>query len=199
MIIQYSQFVKNKLIKWYGSKSDYTDETFNQYYLAGLVHIIPLIKSFADTISNDFIDRLFHKLSDQTVSFEKLAARGEIEICIYTSDTNFKLSNAKGFAVYTKTTHSVTKEEKIYLLLLCIDKSYRKYGYGKVFMEEFIELIEKSNGKSKRIILHSLDSSLPFYLSIGFTEIPDKITNYKKLFKFEKYEKDSVLLEYKIQ
>lgn len=201
MIIQYSQYVKNKLFQWYGQGQNpgYTDETFNQYYLSGLTSIIPLIKSFAETISGDFIDRLFYKLSNETESIEKLVSRGEIEICIYTSDTKFKLANAKGFIVYTKTTHSVTKEEKIYLLLLCIDKSYRKYGYGKVFMEEFLEWISNSNSKSKRVILHSLDSSLQFYMSLGFTEIPDKITNYKKLFKFEKYDAKSVLLEYKIE
>jgi len=199
MIIQYSQLVKNKLVQLYGENSGYTDSIYNQLYLSGLAHIIPMLKYFAETISEDFIDRLFYKLTNETPSIEKLVSRGEIEICIYTSDTKFKLANSKGFAVYTKTTHSVTKEEKIYLLLLCIGKPYRKYGYGKVFMEEFLEWVSNSSGKSKRVILHSLDSSLHFYLSLGFTEIPDKITNYKKLFKFEKYDKESVLLEYKIQ
>lgn len=195
MIYQYSQFVKNKLIKLYKT---YSDETFNKYYLAGLNQIIPIIKFFAETISDGFIDNLFHKIQEETRSIEKLISRGEIEIIMYSSDTNFKLNNTKGFIVYTKTVHSVTKEEKIYLLLLCIDKPYRKYGYGKVFMEEFIDFLKNSNSKPKRIILHSLDSSLPFYLAIGFIEIPDKITNYKKLFKYEKYDKKTVLIEYRI-
>ncbi len=199
MIIQYSQFIKTKLIKWFGPKESYSIETYNHYYLAGLTHIIPLIKQFAETVNDNFIDNLFHKLQDQSISIEKLASRGEIEIIFYSSDTEFKLQNIKGFIIYTKTSHSVTKEEKIYLLLLCINKSYRKYGYGKVFMDEFIQFIKNSNTKSKRIILHSLDKSLQFYKSVGFTEIPDKASNYKKLFKFEKYNKKTVLLEYSIE
>jgi N-acetylglutamate synthase-like GNAT family acetyltransferase len=198
MIIQYSDFVKNKLTKWFGSHG-YSVETYNKYYTSGLTSIIPIIKYFAETVNGDFIDQLFHKLFEPTVSIEKLVSRGEIEVIIYSSETEFKLANAKGFIVYTKTTHSVTKEEKIYLLLLCVNKSYRKYGYGKVFMEEFIELVKNSNSKSKRVILHSLDTSLQFYKSFGFTEIPDKITNYKKLFKYEKYDKQTVLLEYSIE
>ena len=196
MIYQYSQFVKNKLTKWYNM---YSDETFNKYYLAGLTQIIPIIKIFAETISDEFINNLFYKVQAETGSIDKLVSHGEIEIIMYSSDTNFKLKDAKGFIVYTKTVHSVTKEEKVYLLLLCIDKSYRKYGYGKVFMEEFIEFVKNSNNKTKRIILHSLDSSLQFYLALGFTKVPDKITNYKKIFKYEKYNKESVLIEFKIE
>lgn len=198
MIIQYSQFVKTKLSKWFGSEKSYSSETYNHYYLVGLSLIIPLIKQFAETVNENFIDNLFHKIQDPAVSIEKLVTRGEIEIIIYSSDSQFKLSNAKGFIVYTKTTHSVTKEEKIYLLLLCVNKTYRKYGYGKVFMDEFIQFIKNSNSKSKRVILHSLDTSLQFYKSFGFTEVPDKVTNYKKLFKYEKYDKETVLLEYSI-
>ncbi len=199
MIIQYSQFVKTKLSKWFGPDKSYSMETYNYYYLAGLSYIIPLIKQFAETVNENFIDHLFHhKIKDPAVSIEKLVSRGEIEIIIYSSDTQFKLANAKGFIIYTKTTHSVTKEEKIYLLLLCVNKTYRKYGYGKVFMDEFIQFIKNSNSKSKRVILHSLDTSLQFYKSFGFTEVPDKVTNYKKLFKFEKYDKETVLLEYSI-
>lgn len=198
MIIQYSQFVKTKLSKWFGLEKSYSVETYNHYYLVGLSYIIPLIKQFAETVNENFIENLFHKIQDPAVSIEKLVSRGEIEIIIYSSDTQFKLTNAKGFIVYTKTTHSVTKEEKIYLLLLCVNKSYRKYGYGKVFMEEFIQLVKNSNSKSKRVILHSLDTSLQFYKSFGFTEVPDKVTNYKKLFKYEKYDKETILLEYLI-
>jgi len=195
MIWPYSQIVKNKLEKLFGS---YDDLTYNNYYMSGLPHIIPMIKLFAETISGEFIDRLFFKLSEPIDSIEKLVKKGELEIVIYSSNTEFKLRNSQGFIIYTKTTHSVTKEEKIYVLLLCIDKPYRKFGYGKVFMEEFIDYIKKSNTKSKRIILHSLDSSLSFYQAFGFTEIQDKTTNYKKLFKYEKYEKDTVLLQLEI-
>ena len=192
MIYQYSQFVKNKLSKQY---VQYSEETFNKYYLAGLKQIIPIIKFFAETINDEFIDKMFYKVTVENCSIEQLVSRGEIEIMMYSSDTVFKLKDAKGFIVYTKTVHSITKEEKIYLLLICIDKSYRKYGYGKVFMEEFIEFVKKSNDKSKRIILHSLDTSLQFYLALGFTKIPDKIINYRKLFKYEKYNKETMLLQ----
>jgi hypothetical protein len=191
MIFQYRQIVKEKLLKL---NENYDESTYNKYYLSGLTHIIPLIKHFAENVNDNFIDILFHKIYNETDSIEKIVNRGELEIVLYLSNTNFSLKNCQGFIIYTKTTHSVTKEEKIYVLLICIDKPYRKFGYGKVFMEEFIQDIKNTNTKSKRIILHSLDSCLNFYLGLGFTQVPDKITNYKKLFKFEKYDKESVLL-----
>lgn len=195
MIFLYSQIVKEKLKKMYET---HDDNTFNKYYLSGLNKLIPMIQLFAETVDNGFINYLFHRIYNETESIEKLVNKGELEILIYSSNTQFKLKNSQGFIIFTKTTHSVTKEEKIYVLLVCIAKPYRKYGYGKVFMEEFIDHIKKTNIKSKRIILHSLDSSLNFYLALGFTVVPDKATNYKKLFKFEKYEKDTILLHLEI-
>jgi N-acetylglutamate synthase-like GNAT family acetyltransferase len=191
MIFQYSQIIKNKLEKIY---KKYDVSTYNKYYLIGLSHIIQKIKSFTDNINEDFINNLFLNVSTQTDTIEKNIKKDKLEILLYLSNTQFSLKNCQGFIIYTKTTHSVTKKEKIYILLLCIDKPYRNFGYGKVFMEEFIEFIKKSNDKSKRIILHTLDSSFGFYQALGFIQISDKISNYKKLFKFEKLEKNSVIL-----
>ncbi len=195
MIWLYSEIVKNKLINLF---DQYDPPTYNKYYLSGLAYIVPMIKSFAETVSGEFIDRLFFKLEESCESIEKLVKKGELEIILYSSNTQFKLKNTQGFLIYTKTTHSVTKEEKIYVLLLCVEKPYRKFGYGKIFMEEFIERVKNSNDKPKRIILHSLDSSLGFYQAFGFTEIPDKPTNYKKIFKYEKYDANTVLMHLKI-
>lgn len=181
MIFLYSSIIKNKLNKLYNLKklNKYDNNTYNYYYKLGLEQIIPILKEYADTINETFL--------------EKLIYQDDIDIMFYSSNTEFALKNCQGIIIWTKTLNS-SKEEKIYLLLLCIQKYYRKYGYGTVFLQEFIEFIKIQNTKSKRIILHSIETSVNFYKSVGFTEVPDKPSNYKKLFKFEKYNKKALLL-----
>lgn len=177
MIFLYSSIIKNKLKKL---NKLYDKDTYNHYYKLGLEKIIPILKEYADTINENFLEELIYQ--------------DDIEIIFYSSNTDFVLKNCQGIIIWTKTINPITKEEKIYLLLACIQKQYRKYGYGTVFLQEFINFVKVLNNKSKRIILHSLETSVKFYKSLGFTEVPDKPINYKKLFKFEKYNKKALLL-----
>ncbi len=170
MIFSYSDLVKNKAKK---KKLNYT-----QLYINGLETLKPMIKKYAETINEGFIDQI---LNDN-----------DIEIMLYCSNTNFSINNCSGFIIYTKTI------DKIYLLLLCVNKQNRKFGYGKVFLEEFIEYIKNKHKKNKKLVLHPLDNTVSFYKTFGFNEINCEPNKYKKLFKYEKYDKNANLLELEI-
>ena len=113
----------------------------------------------------------------------------------YLNNSVFAINNIIGITIYTKTINYRTKQENIYLLLFCIDKNYRMFGYGKIFLDEFIEYIKKSSKKNKNLILHPIDSSINFYESYGFKKIENKPYSYKKLFKYEKYHKNIIILK----
>lgn len=174
MIFTYNELIKEKLKK--------SQKSYYELYNTGLIKLIPLIKLCADNINEKFIDRIFN-------------ISNNIEILIYTNCNEFKLTNIIGFIIYDKTCKRQIKEDKIYLLLLCINSIYREYGYGKIFMTEFIEFIIKLNKNQKKIILHPLESTYNFYKSIGFTQTKDKIYKFKKLFNYELYNKNKIIFE----
>jgi len=108
MIFSYNDIVK-KIAK--NKKINY-----KELYFYGLSKLKPKIIEFADTINDTFIDIILN--------------HEDIYILLYCNDIKFKISNCCGFIIYAKT------NDKIYLLLLCISKKYRKFGYGKIFLEE---------------------------------------------------------------
>lgn len=179
MIFLYSDYLKDKLIKKYNNYDIYL---YDKYYKIGIYKISPIIKEYADNINEGFIDFILNS--------------NNIEIVFYSNNSTKSINNNLGIIIYTKSTNIYNKQKKnnIYLLLLCIKKKYRKFGYGKVFLEEFIDYIKNLNNNDKTIVLHPLISSVYFYKTFGFSEIIDKPYNYKKLFKFEKYNKDISLL-----
>lgn len=181
MIFSYKELAKKSFLKRY---KKYNKINYENYYYSGINYIKPKVIEFADTINENFIDSIF--------------CNNDIEFIFYSTDTTFSLKYCKGIIIYTKSYNSITKEENIYLLLICVDRHYRKFGYGKVFLEEFIDYMKETNNKNKKIILHSLDKSINFYKNIGFTDIEDSPNKYKKLFKYEKYDKNINLLELKI-
>lgn len=172
MIFLYSTMIKNKLKN--------NKNSYNYYHNVGLKKILPLIKKYADTINEKFIDDLLKHT--------------DIEIMFYLNNSIFSINNIIGIIIYTKTINYHTKQEYIYMLLLCIDKNYRMFGYGKIFLDEFIEYIQNSSKRNKNVILHPLDSCINFYKTYGFKEIESKSYIYKKLFKYEKYNKNKLIL-----
>jgi GNAT superfamily N-acetyltransferase len=172
MIFFYSNILKNFLKKKY---QKYDIITYNYFFNIYIKKISSMIKEYADTINEKFIDKLLESKN--------------IEIVFYQNNSEFNIKKCIGFIIYTKT------KSNIYLLLFCIQKAYRKFGYGKIFSEEFINYIENLK---KNLITHPIDSSIEFYKSIGFTQIFDKIYNYKKIFQFEKYNKNAKIFELKL-
>jgi len=171
MIFILSKIIKEKLKE----KNIYNKETYENYFRKYIYIISYLIKEYADTINERFIDLLLKSKN--------------IDIGLYLINSEFKIKDIIGFCIYSNTG---IKKEKIYLLLFCIKKTYRKFGYGKTFLEEFIEYMKIQN--KQKIITHSIDESIKFYKFIGFI-ISNKIYNYKKIFEFEKYNKNAKILE----
>lgn len=173
MIIDYLNIVKMKYPK------DHI-----QYFDIGKNIICKLLKSdYLDNINENFIDNIF--------------SNNKIKIIFYSNDNKFSMKNNIGIAVY----HIIKNinEIKFYLLLFGINKKYRKLGYGTEFMNQFIDYCKLINfQRCKRIILHSLISSQKFYNSLGFTEIIDDKHKYRKLFQYEEYNKNTIILQLNI-
>lgn len=136
-----------------------------------IVNII--INNFASNINNNYI--------------RNIVMTKDSEIIFYTTGGKFKLDNIVGIIIYIKTNIN------IYLMLFAIHKKYKKYGYGTIMMNEFIESFK--NTKLKKIITHPIYNIDKFYECVGFKFI-DKPFLYKKLFKYEEYEKNIKLMCY---
>jgi hypothetical protein len=171
MITDLSEIVKKKY-----------PNNFDEYYNIAKKVISNLAKiSFLDNMNELFIDHVFDK--------------NDNKIMCYSNHDKFIIKNLLGIIVYaiTQTNECIN----FYLLLCGIKKGYRKFGYGKELINKFIEFCKdykNNNSKKKKIILHSLDSSYHFYISIGFIDSENKYL-YKKIFQYEKYNKDMTILE----
>jgi ribosomal protein S18 acetylase RimI-like enzyme len=183
MIFLLSKIIKDKLKKKLKEKHiKYNKEIYKYYFDIYVKKISNIIKTFADTINEKYIDLILNS--------------NNIDIILYGINNNFNIKNIIGFIIFSKTG---VKQDKIYLLLICIQKEYREYGYGKSFIGEFIDFINKSltfNNKYKQIITHSICKSIEFYKSTGFIQITNNIHHYKKIFEFEKYNKNAIILIY---
>lgn len=114
---------------------------------------------------------------------QNILASDKIHIIFYCIGNNFDIKNITSILIYHKTTLSYII--KYYILLLGTHERFRKYGYGKVILDEFIEFIKKINKSNKKIkiILKSLESSMDFYLSNGF--IKSDLKSNKLFYKYE--------------
>ena len=104
MIFSYSNIIKDKF-KINNNKNDKL--IYNYYHHIYITKISKIIKEYADTINENFIDLLLES--------------NDIEIIFYLNNSEFKLNNIIGILIYTKT-HYKKEEEKIYLLLYSIKR-----------------------------------------------------------------------------
>jgi GNAT superfamily N-acetyltransferase len=158
---------------------------FDEYYIIGKNVISNIAKQdFLDNIDESFIDHALDK--------------DDSKIMCYSNHDKSIIKNLLGIIVYaiTQTNECIN----FYIILFGIKKSYRKFGYGTALINKFIEFCKNyknTNNKKKKIILHSIDSSYYFYMSNGFTESENKYL-YKKLYQYEKYNKNLNILEMEI-
>jgi hypothetical protein len=173
MITDFSNIVKKKY------PNDYL-----YYFDLGKNIVCKLLQSdYLDNINENYIENVLNS--------------NNIKIIFYSNNNKFSMKNNIGIAVYYIIKNN--KETKFYLLLFGINKIYRGFGYGSNFLHTFIDYCKSFNYKSnKSIILHSLISSYNFYKSLGFIDIIDKKYKYRKLFHYEKYNKDTIILQLNI-
>lgn len=173
MITDFSDIVKQKY------KNNYS-----YYFNIGKNMICKLLQTdYLDNINEEFIESIFND--------------NNIKIIFYSYNSNFTIKNNIGIAVYNII--KTNKESKFYLLLFGINKKYRNLGYGSTFLNMFINYCKLFNKIiNKTIILHSLKVSYDFYKSCGFIDVIDKKYKYRKLFQYEKYNKDIIILILKL-
>ena len=78
------------------------------------------------------------------------------------------------------------------MLILGTHKRFRKFGYGKLILDEFVEFVQKSKKNKNtnldikiKILLKSVDSSLNFYLNYGFVISSDTLNTNRLFYKYE--------------
>lgn len=62
-------------------------------------------------------------------------------------------------------------------------------------MEKYFWKNKKTHSKNKKIILHPIEKSIEFYKTFGFVQTNCEPNKFRKLFKYEKYDKNTCLFE----
>lgn len=145
---------------------------FNTFKIKCIEKIKTIFPNYFTKITQEYIDNI---LSNKN-----------IQIIFSCLDTKFSISNITSILIYHKTKSS--KLTKYYVLILGTHKKFRKYGYGKLILDEFVEFVKnsKTNQDNKiKILLKSLDSSLNFYLNYGFIICTDNLNTNRLFYKYE--------------
>jgi RimJ/RimL family protein N-acetyltransferase len=175
MLIDFLDIVKKKY-----------PNNYLHYFNVGKNMIFDILKiDYIDNINENFIDNILNS--------------NNIKIMFYSNTNKFSIKDNIGISVYYIIQNN--KNIKFYLLLFGINKKYRNLGYGTEFLVLFIKYCKSFDNplnKNKSIILHSLNSSYNFYKSLGFIDVNDDKHKYRKLFQYEKYDKNSLILKLQI-
>lgn len=142
----------------------------------GIKHLLKIFPLYFSDINDNYI--------------EILLADKNNKILFNCIDHDFKLSNIVSILIFHKTK---TKEfNNYYILLLGTHSEFRRYGYGKIIIDDFITWIKlnnNNNNNKSKIILKSITSSLEFYLNYGFIQTNNKF--FKLFYKYEPYISDN--------
>lgn len=121
---------------------------------------------FATELIKKIFPFYFSKINVKYI--ENLLSNKNNKLIVFCIDNKFIVKNITSILIYHKTIHK--KISKYYILALGSHERVRKYGYGKILLDEFIEWIKlnDNSSNSKQILLKSLESSMGFYLDYGF-------------------------------
>lgn len=127
-----------------------------------------IIKKMAENINEKFITKI---CNDRLNKF-----------FVHSMESNIS-SDITSVIVYRK--YNNKSNIRLIILLMAVHPKLRNYGYGNALLNEFIEFYTNKL-KKINIYLHSLTSSLHFYLKYGFT----RISKDKFLQSYEGWEND---------
>ena len=139
-----------------------------------------IIKKMADNINDEFIEKI---CKDKLNKF-----------LVHSMDCTIG-SNITSIIVYRK--YNNKSNVRLIILLMAVHPKLRNFGYGNILLDEFIDFYSNKSNKLD-IYLHSLESSLYFYLKYGFYQISrnnflqsyegwdDNINNEKLLLHYSK-------------
>lgn len=173
VLFDFDDILKNKY-NAYIENNDCESISYNEFKIKGLNIFSNIFPFYFSHISQNYIENILNS--------------NKIKILVSCIDNNFNIKNMTSILIFHKTISLDCI--KYYILLLGTHERFRKFGYGKIILDEFIDYIGKSNNTNKKIkiLLKSLESSMNFYLSYGFV-----ISELKSNRLFYKYEPTSEL------
>jgi ribosomal protein S18 acetylase RimI-like enzyme len=129
----------------------------------------------------------------------KLFVSSNTKIVLYSIDNTYlnDLDNFICGLIYTIV--KTNNEINIYIMFTATKYKCRNYGYGSLFVKEFIEYIKEKNKQIKtNIVLDSLKSAATFYENLGFKWITNE-KKYNSIFDInEKNKNEHIIMVYKI-
>lgn len=152
VLFEFDKIIKDKYNKYLNKQNI----SFDEYKSKGLEQFSKLFPFYFAGINQNYTQNIL--ISDKT------------HIIVSCIGDKFDIKNITSILIYHKTILSDTI--KYYILLLGTHERFRKYGFGKVILDEFVEFVKISNKSNKKIkiLLKSLQKSLNFYLGNGFIE-----------------------------
>jgi hypothetical protein len=167
VLFEFDKIIKSKYKKYINETS--SSINFEEFKKKCLLSISKIFYLYFTGISEDYINNIL--INDK------------VRISIICVNEKFSLQNIISIIIY----HKTSSEDKIkyYMLAYGIHKKFRKCGYGKYSLDEFINWIKIStnNNKQKILLLKSVETSMSFYLSYGFV-LTDLASN-KLFYKYE--------------
>lgn len=167
VLFEFDKIIKSKYIKYINKTSSPID--FEEYKKKSTISISKIFNLYFTGISKDYI--------------QSILTNNKIKLLLVCVSESFSFQNIVSIIIFHKT---ISKNKiKYYILAYGIHKKFRKYGYGKYSLDEFIDWIKIStnNNKQNILLLKSLESSMSFYLSYGFV-LTDLASN-KLFYKYE--------------
>ncbi len=135
---------------------------------------------------NDFKDIL--KLINELAMFEKLEppdtkAQKRLLKDAFGKRPKFRVLLAKtkdetvGYAFYFYTYSSFLARETLYLEDIFISENYRRYGIGKMLMDELLKIAKKNKcGRMEWVVLDWNTNAINFYEKLGAAHLKDWLT-----------------------
>jgi hypothetical protein len=172
VLFEFDKIIKDKYDKYINNNNNNIDNiiiSFDEFKSKGYKQFSKIFPFYFSGIGQNYIDNILH--SEKT------------HILVSCIDNKFNIKNITSILIFHKTKSNDLS--KYYILLLGTHEQFRKYGYGKLILDEFIEFVNKSNKSKKKIkiLLKSLESSVGFYLSNGF--VKSELKSNKLFFKYE--------------
>jgi GNAT superfamily N-acetyltransferase len=169
VLFEFDKIIKNKYDKYKKKNNNVNQINFDEFKSKGLEKISELFPFYFSGINQNYIENILN--SNKT------------HIIISCIGDKFDIKNITSILTYHKTTSLNTI--KYYILLLGTHERFRKYGYGKIILDEFIEFVKKANNPNKKIkiLLKSLEKSSVFYITNGF--VKSELKSNRLFFKYE--------------
>lgn len=176
MLFEFNKILKKKYNLYKKTKPNKMQNIdFDEFKKIGIEQIKKIFHNYFTGININYINNI---LNDKTN-----------HILLSCISNNFEISNITSILIFHKT--KLKNITKYYIWLIGTHTNVRNLGYGSIIINEFIEFIKskslnQKNNQKQILLLKSLDTSLKFYLDLGFEQAV--LSENKLFFKYETLE-----------